>query len=283
MNRYVWISIIAAALGGAAVLIVASGAMLFENQQRQLDQISLLRTQLEREHELLEQLSADLQKELQATPPPSSSVELQGMGTSSTQVAGILTETKSSAAASPVSSRFYDMAEVARHTTSGDCWLVIRGNIYDVTAFSKKHPGGQSPILNECGKDATFAYDTKGMSPARAHSAFATDMLPTYFVARVGQKMLSSQQTTSSTQKSVATAAATNVASAFVTGQWITLAAETNVRSSPSISAALVGTQKTGGTERLLMVLSAHQGMFGGKSILIPDPTGGLLKQISAR
>ena len=35
----------------------------------------------------------------------------------------------------------YTMEEVARHGSKGDAWVVIDGDIYDVSKFSRLHPG----------------------------------------------------------------------------------------------------------------------------------------------
>ncbi len=45
--------------------------------------------------------------------------------------------------------------EVQRHNTADDCWLVINGQVYDVTAFLNLHPGGKQVILKMAGQDAT--------------------------------------------------------------------------------------------------------------------------------
>lgn len=34
------------------------------------------------------------------------------------------------------------MEEVSQHSSEGDCWLVIRGKVYDVTKYVDLHPGG---------------------------------------------------------------------------------------------------------------------------------------------
>ncbi|GFZ51529.1 (S)-mandelate dehydrogenase, mitochondrial [Saitozyma sp. JCM 24511] len=44
--------------------------------------------------------------------------------------------------------------EIRKHNAEGDCWIVIQGNVYDVTDF----PGGPGLILQFGGKDATEAY-----------------------------------------------------------------------------------------------------------------------------
>jgi len=51
------------------------------------------------------------------------------------------------------------MVEVAKHNTSGDCWVVIAGQVVDLTAFLDRHPGGGLPLLQVAGKDATADFD----------------------------------------------------------------------------------------------------------------------------
>jgi len=51
------------------------------------------------------------------------------------------------------------MEEVSKHNTSDSCWLVVRGRVYDVTAFSSKHPGGPKAILRHAGTDSTEDFD----------------------------------------------------------------------------------------------------------------------------
>ncbi|KAI0474298.1 glycolate oxidase [Xylaria cf. heliscus] len=52
-----------------------------------------------------------------------------------------------------------DGAEVAKHNTEKDCWVVINGKVWDVTDFLGDHPGGASVIARYSGRDATEAYD----------------------------------------------------------------------------------------------------------------------------
>merc|ERR1719321_2263545 len=51
----------------------------------------------------------------------------------------------------------YTMEEVAKHTTESDCWVVVAGQVLNVTNFLKDHPGGALAILTFAGKDATDA------------------------------------------------------------------------------------------------------------------------------
>lgn len=48
---------------------------------------------------------------------------------------------------------------VLKHTTPESCWVVLYGNVYDVTEFLPSHPGGSKVILQLAGQDATEEYD----------------------------------------------------------------------------------------------------------------------------
>ncbi|KAI5448979.1 hypothetical protein NCC49_005712 [Naganishia albida] len=51
------------------------------------------------------------------------------------------------------------MSEVAKHGTKEDCWVVIGGQVWDMTNFLQSHPGGAQPILRSAGKDATAIFN----------------------------------------------------------------------------------------------------------------------------
>lgn len=38
--------------------------------------------------------------------------------------------------------RILDLAELKKHTTETDCYLLYNGKVYDVTEFLDEHPGG---------------------------------------------------------------------------------------------------------------------------------------------
>lgn len=48
---------------------------------------------------------------------------------------------------------------MAKHNTRESCWVVLYGDVYDVTDFLSEHPGGAKIILKLAGKDATEEYD----------------------------------------------------------------------------------------------------------------------------
>lgn len=56
-------------------------------------------------------------------------------------------------------SRTIDAAELANHRSAESCWVVLYGNVYDVTDFIPSHPGGAKAILQLAGQDATEEYD----------------------------------------------------------------------------------------------------------------------------
>merc|ERR1712070_1219830 len=53
----------------------------------------------------------------------------------------------------------FTLAEVAKHTTKTDCWVVVSGQVLNVTSFLSQHPGGELAILTFAGKDATEEFN----------------------------------------------------------------------------------------------------------------------------
>ena len=67
---------------------------------------------------------------------------------------------------------FYTVEEVCEHNTKDSCWVIANNNVYDVTKFVNRHPGGKFPILSKAGTDTTkhFAW----------HSAHAKELWKQY-------------------------------------------------------------------------------------------------------
>ena len=61
----------------------------------------------------------------------------------------------------------YTMTDVQAHNTPSDCWSAIGGDVYDLTSWVSRHPGGEKKIIGLCGKDGTAAYSGKHGSSAR--------------------------------------------------------------------------------------------------------------------
>merc|ERR1719190_60365 len=53
----------------------------------------------------------------------------------------------------------YTLAEVQKHVTKTDCWVVLHGRVLNVTSFLSQHPGGELAILTFAGKDASAEFD----------------------------------------------------------------------------------------------------------------------------
>ncbi|KAJ4262944.1 hypothetical protein NW762_006557 [Fusarium torreyae] len=68
--------------------------------------------------------------------------------------------------------------EVAAHNTRDDCWMTIKGQVYDVTKYMQDHPGGADVLIETAGKDATIEFDNAG------HSEDAFEIMEEY---RVGE------------------------------------------------------------------------------------------------
>merc|ERR1712013_392223 len=48
---------------------------------------------------------------------------------------------------------------MGKHTTKQDCWVVVNGEVLDVTKFLSDHPGGELAILTFAGKDASEEFN----------------------------------------------------------------------------------------------------------------------------
>jgi cytochrome b involved in lipid metabolism len=93
--------------------------------------------------------------------------------------AGVLSPVLTAAPAAAASDeRVISGAELARHARANDCWMAIRGGVYDLTSFLPRHPSRPEIIAAWCGREATQAYDTK--TKGRRHSERADKMLPGY-------------------------------------------------------------------------------------------------------
>ncbi len=53
----------------------------------------------------------------------------------------------------------FTLAQVATHNSEADCYSAINGNVYDLTAFINKHPGGDRNILRICGLDGSSLFN----------------------------------------------------------------------------------------------------------------------------
>lgn len=52
----------------------------------------------------------------------------------------------------------YTLEELSKHNTDDSRWIVVDGNVYDVTDFINHHPGGRGPFEKYAGTDATAKF-----------------------------------------------------------------------------------------------------------------------------
>lgn len=67
----------------------------------------------------------------------------------------------------------YTMADVEARNTPEQCWTAIQGSVYDLSTWVSRHPGGESPIKNLCGKDGSDRFAQKHGSTQVAIAALA--------------------------------------------------------------------------------------------------------------
>ncbi|KAM0324861.1 hypothetical protein ACHAQA_007827 [Verticillium albo-atrum] len=68
--------------------------------------------------------------------------------------------------------------EVAAHNTCDDCWMIIQGQVYDVTKYIHDHPGGADILIDAAGQDATVDFDNAG------HSEDAFEIMAEFHVGK---------------------------------------------------------------------------------------------------
>lgn len=44
-------------------------------------------------------------------------------------------------------SKIISWEEFIKHNSENDCWMCVRGKVYEVTSWIPKHPGGSDPIV----------------------------------------------------------------------------------------------------------------------------------------
>lgn len=71
--------------------------------------------------------------------------------------------------------------EIAKHSNLSSCWMIINGNVYNVTSYVNQHPGGVAAITQYCGKDGTAAFE------GLPHSTSARQLLANFYIGSLGK------------------------------------------------------------------------------------------------
>jgi len=74
--------------------------------------------------------------------------------------------------------KFITWNELERHCIGSDCWIVVRGKVYNVTSWIPKHPGGYDTIVLNGGRDATQLFEAY-------HPVKVFSMLDKYFIGNI--------------------------------------------------------------------------------------------------
>jgi cytochrome b involved in lipid metabolism len=74
--------------------------------------------------------------------------------------------------------------EIKKHDSSTSCWSIVYGNVFDLTKWITKHPGGAEKIRAICGKDGTSSFE-------RQHTGDggAAKQLSSYFLGKLGDSI----------------------------------------------------------------------------------------------
>ncbi|CAH0027285.1 unnamed protein product [Clonostachys rhizophaga] len=94
--------------------------------------------------------------------------------------------------------RQFTHKQVSTHNTESDLYVIIRGKVYDATAFAIEHPGGSDLLIDIAGQDATEEYVDIG------HSDDADEILETLIVGVLG-----AEENSTSPEKKTTTSDAT--------------------------------------------------------------------------
>ncbi len=105
--------------------------------------------------------SADSSGSKEVKPLVTATTPTQPTTITTTQPATTKTTTKSTTTTTvkPSTPSGYTASQVASHDSAASCWTVVNGNVYDVTSWITKHPGGQAAIKMMCGADASDAFN----------------------------------------------------------------------------------------------------------------------------
>lgn len=74
----------------------------------------------------------------------------------------------------------YTTTTIQGHNNASSCWLIVSGNVYDVTGFlsSNTHRAGNAVIIPYCGHDTTSAFGV--------HTSSGYSVLSSYYIGTVG-------------------------------------------------------------------------------------------------
>ena len=86
-------------------------------------------------------------------------------------------EDSAPSASAPAGMITLSTSEVKKHNTKSDCWSIVNGNVYNLTSYVQKHPGGTAVIANICGKDGTSSFTNQHNTQSKPNSVLSGFLL----------------------------------------------------------------------------------------------------------
>jgi cytochrome b involved in lipid metabolism len=127
-------------------------------------------------------VSASAKPSASATPTPSqSATQSPSPSKSATQSPS---PSKSATPSATTALTKLTLDEIKKHDSSTSCWSIVYGNVFDLTKWITKHPGGAEKIRAICGKDGTSSFERQ-----HASDAGAAKQLSSYFLGKLGDSV----------------------------------------------------------------------------------------------
>jgi len=76
------------------------------------------------------------------------------------------------------------LEEVKKHDSGTTCWSIVYGNVFDLTKWITKHPGGAAVIRAICGKDGSDAFEGQ-----HAGQGKPANQLSNYYLGKLGESV----------------------------------------------------------------------------------------------
>lgn len=160
----------------------------------------------------------------------------------------------------------YTLSQVAEHNTPSNCWMVIEGNVYDLTSYLSEHDDKLN-IRSWCGQDATADYNTKA-GKNKDHSSKADDLLKNYIVGTLAAVTPKATSTPTNTIAPTKTTAPTEAVQPTKTVTQVETAV-TTITATPAVQRPTVKTNQY----NVLLPLLATIILYLVSSKLMPKPS----------
>ena len=72
-----------------------------------------------------------------------------------------------------LSSKIFSVDTVKTHNQKNDCWAIIEENVYDLTSWVSRHPGGAKAIIYLCGQDGSAKFEKQHGNSGAAKTTLA--------------------------------------------------------------------------------------------------------------